>query len=120
MSKKAFATRAASVAAALVLIGGSAAAASPSGADTTAAPPTPGCTVFLATEMLGTNAPPADLDGTGRAVIRIQGTQVCFLLEWHNILAPSAGHIHNGAAGVNGPVVVGFFNGQLPATITGA
>jgi hypothetical protein len=121
MSKRAFAIRMLSIAAGLVLIGGSTAGATaPTGDDGVAGgPPTPGGAVFLATDMLGTNAPPADLDGTGRAIIRIQGLQVCYLLQWNGILAPFVGHIHDGVAGVNGPVVVGFFNGQLPANITG-
>ncbi len=114
MLKRVLALSALSLAGGLGLVG-----ATSAGADVTVGAPTPGGAVFLATDMKGTNAPPADLDGTGRVIVRIQGVQVCFLIEWNNILTPFTGHIHAGAAGVNGPVVVGFWSGQLPTTITG-
>jgi hypothetical protein len=119
MLNRAFAIRALSLAASagLVLIAASVAGAA-TGPAGTGAPPAPRA-VFLATEMKGTNPPPADLDGTGRVIVRIQGTQVCFLIQWNNIVTPFTGHIHAGAAGVNGPIAVGFWSGQLPATITG-
>jgi hypothetical protein len=50
-----------------------------------------------------------DADGTGTATIRIlrdAGT-VCFRLTAQNIVLPSVGsHIHRGAAGSNGPIVI--------------
>ncbi len=85
----------------------------PAGAAAPAAP------VFLAAELRGSNeVPAADPDGRAVAVVRIQGSQVSFALAWRNISAPVAAHIHIGAAGVNGPVRVGFFAGALPATLT--
>jgi hypothetical protein len=119
MLNRAFAVRALSVVAAsgLVLIGASVARAA-TGPAGNGAPPAPAA-VFLATDMKGTNPPPADLDGTGRVIVRIQGAQMCFLIQWKNIVTPLVGHIHAGGPGVNGPVVVGFWSGQLPSTITG-
>lgn len=113
MSKRAFVIRVLGAAAGLVLMTASAA-----NAEAPAAAPPTGA-VFLATDLNGTNPPAGDLDGTGRVIVRIQGTRVCFLIQWNNIITPFTGHIHAGAAGVNGPVVVGFWSGQLPATITG-
>jgi len=52
-----------------------------------------------------------DNDGTGTAVVRIIRAKgdVCFKLSVQNIILPSVGsHIHRGAAGVNGPIVVQF------------
>lgn len=66
--------------------------------------------VLLHASLLGTNAvPPADLDGTGTADVRLQAgeARLCFQLAVANILLPATGaHVHVGAAGVNGPIVV--------------
>jgi hypothetical protein len=61
--------------------------------------------------LLGTNEPnnAGDPDGTGTAVVRILRGEgkVCFKLTVQNVALPSVGaHIHRGAAGVNGPIVV--------------
>lgn len=117
MFHRTFLLRAAAAGTALVLAG-----ASPAGAhDEAQAPAAPGAPVFLAADLSGRNeVPPADLDGRGRALVRIVGTQVCFTLSWSKIGAPMAGHIHLGAAGVNGPVKVGFFAGALPDPLSAA
>lgn len=65
----------------------------------------------LSAELTGpAEAPvPGDPDGTGTAHITLNQGQgeVCFELHVENILLPaSAAHIHVGAAGVPGPVVV--------------
>jgi hypothetical protein len=80
--------------------------------------------VFFSADLSGANeVPAADPDGTGKALVRITGTQVCFALKYANITAPFAGHIHTGAAGANGAVVVPFFavpgGATLPANLTG-
>src|SRR5215207_7632769 len=51
---------------------------------------------------------PGDADGGGSAVITLnQGqNEVCFELTVTNIAAATLAHIHSGAAGVAGPVVV--------------
>jgi CHRD domain len=82
----------------------------------------------LTARLLGGNeVPPADPDGRGRAFVDTGRTRVCFALLWSNIGAPIFAHIHRGAAGVNGPVVVLFFDvpeaegsppAALPAEIT--
>jgi hypothetical protein len=118
MPKRTFMIHALSLAAGLVMVGASTASADPTRTDASG-PPTPGGAVFLATDMNGVNAPAADPDGTGRVVVRIQGTQLCFLIQWNNILAPFVGHIHKAPVGSNGPVAVGFWSGQLPDSVHG-
>jgi hypothetical protein len=77
----------------------------------------------LTARLLGGNeVPPADPDGRGRAFVDTGRTRVCFALLWSNIGAPIFAHIHSGVAGVNGPVVVLFFDvpeeqGSPPAAL---
>jgi hypothetical protein len=57
---------------------------------------------------------PGDSDGRGKAVVAVlpQFDAVCFRLRWRDIADPTAAHIHKGAKGVAGPIVVTFFEGQ--------
>jgi CHRD domain len=68
----------------------------------------------------GSEPPDHREDGRGRAFVSATGDRVCFAVTWEGIAQPVAGHIHQGAAGVNGPIVVGFpvFDG-LPASFGG-
>jgi len=52
--------------------------------------------------------PPADPDGSGFASIELNHGQetVCWEISFANIAAPTAAHIHQAPAGVNGPIVV--------------
>jgi CHRD domain/LPXTG cell wall anchor motif len=52
---------------------------------------------------------PGDPDGTGTARITLREGQVCFNLTWDNIGGANQGHIHQGAPGVAGPIVVPLF-----------
>lgn len=67
---------------------------------------------ILATILLGQNSVPAnDSNGFGIAVILVQPAQdqVCYLVTQHKLTsAVTAAHIHSGAKGTNGPVVVPF------------
>jgi hypothetical protein len=49
---------------------------------------------------------PGDSDGFGLAGLRIEGTTISFTIMVQGIATPTASHIHRGAAGVAGPVVV--------------
>ena len=58
-----------------------------------------------------------DPDGVGTGSITVnvgQGT-VCWDFEVSGIAAPTRGHIHEAAAGANGPIVVGFFEADSVA-----
>jgi CHRD domain len=86
---------------------------------------TSGKVTTLAATLKGANEVPGpgDPDGRGRAVVRLAGDQACFLLQWSGIGAPTASHIHEGRAGVPGPVVVPFFQpgvnaASLPDTLS--
>jgi hypothetical protein len=62
--------------------------------------------------------PPADPDGEGRG--RFQFTvgddELCFRVRFDDVGTPNRGHIHIGAAGVNGGIVVPLFElAALPA-----
>ena len=52
-----------------------------------------------------------DPNGVGRATLTLKRKQrkVCFSIRWRRISAPYAAHIHRGARGVEGPVVVTLF-----------
>ncbi|UOZ06990.1 CHRD domain-containing protein [Amycolatopsis sp. WQ 127309] len=58
--------------------------------------------------------------GTGTALVAVAGDRVIFQLGWDGISAPTMGHIHEGASGVNGPVVVPLFGTAMPATVDAA
>ena len=71
----------------------------------------------LVARLLGANeVPPADPDGVGAAAITfsitnpldtVAGADVCWDLSYSNITGtPTAAHIHRGAAGATGPIVV--------------
>jgi hypothetical protein len=63
---------------------------------------------------------PGDPDASGLAFVRFDGTQTCFTLTWRNLDAPTRAHIHQGASGVAGPIVLPFFEGEVPAPISSA
>jgi len=80
--------------------------------------------VFFAATLNGRNEVPVaggpavgDKDGKAKAVVRIQGNQICFTSTYANLDAPTAGHIHAGAAGTNGAVKVAFFASPLPESV---
>jgi hypothetical protein len=60
-----------------------------------------------------------DPDGHATAFVRAFGGTVRFGFSFAGIAPPTAGHIHLGPVGVNGPVVVPFFAGALPASVNG-
>jgi hypothetical protein len=66
----------------------------------------------IAVQLSGANEKPAaDPDGTGTAIVRLRRDvgSVCYRLSVQNLKLPAAGaHIHRGAAGTNGPIVVQF------------
>jgi CHRD domain-containing protein len=92
-----------------------------------ATPSSSGKAVYLTAELNGANEVPTpggpavgDPNGHAQAFVKIQGNQVSFGLKWRGIAAPTAGHIHAGAAGANGPVSVGFFGQALAPSVRAA
>jgi len=75
--------------------------------------------VELKARMSGAQeVPAADADGTGRATVdlKVRTNEICWAVEFSRIGAPNRGHIHFAPAGVNGSIVVGFFEiGADPA-----
>ena len=57
-----------------------------------------------------------DPDGSGDAAVLFRGGTVDFALSWSKIGAPTRGHIHIGAAGVNGGIEVPFFEQLAPGS----
>jgi hypothetical protein len=53
---------------------------------------------------------PGDPDGTGTATITLRQSQVCFNMTWDNIGGATQAHIHKGAPGAAGPIVVTLFD----------
>ena len=54
-----------------------------------------------------------DPNGSGTAAVKVRGTEICFDLKWSGFEAIMS-HIHKGAAGTNGAVLVPFFTSESP------
>jgi hypothetical protein len=71
----------------------------------------------LRAKLSGDNeVPPADPDGDGKAAFSIKVTdgKVCFSVRFDDITTANRAHIHVGAEGVNGPIVVPLFDLHTP------
>lgn len=62
---------------------------------------------------------PGDTDGSGVAVVTINGTTLTYTLLVTNIALPTAAHIHRGTVGVAAPPVVSFNPSFAGGTATG-
>ncbi len=84
-------------------------AAIPAAAETTSTK----CTAFAVLKP-GNEVPPVDSRASGATLVHIDGTRVSFTTVIGNPARETfiLGHIHRGAAGVIGPVVVDFFDGM--------
>ena len=58
--------------------------------------------------------PPTNSQATGMAEFTVMGDNVQYSLNASNIEAATAGHIHSGKQGENGPVVVTLFKSDSP------
>ncbi len=52
--------------------------------------------------------PPGNPEATGSTELKVTEGQVCWTVSWTGV-SPTASHIHKGAAGAAGPIVVPFF-----------
>jgi hypothetical protein len=78
-------------------------------------------TTYVTANLKGMNEIPnpnreatGDRNGWGVAALRITGSGVAFAIRWKNIGAPTEGHIHVGARGMDGDVKIELFNSPLP------
>jgi hypothetical protein len=75
----------------------------------------------LVSNLSGANeVPPVLPAATGTANVLVGGSMVAYLINTPGVTDQVAGHIHRGAAGVNGPVVVDFaptFSGGVAAGV---
>ena len=68
-----------------------------------------GTWVKLITRLNGeAEVPTGDPNANGTAAIKVRGSEVCYDLHWSGVEA-TASHIHRGAPGTAGPIVVPFF-----------
>ena len=58
-----------------------------------------------------------DPDGQGIAMVRASGHRIKYTVAWAGIDRPTMGHLHVGATGVSGPVVVPLFMNPVPQNI---
>lgn len=75
--------------------------------------------VYLTADLTGAQeVPAADPDGSGKAKvwIDVDAGEVCFDIKIDNTGTPNRAHIHTGAAGVNGGIVVAFFELRVTDT----
>lgn len=80
-----------------------------SGCPRTLLTPTSGGKAFTIAMTGDTESPAGDPVGTGTATVRLRAGQgqVCFTFDVQNLTLPAVGaHIHRGAAGSSGPIVV--------------
>lgn len=69
---------------------------------------------FTATLSGQEEVPPTDSQATGMAEFTVMGDNVAYTVNASNIEAVTAGHIHSGKQGENGPVVVTLFTNDSP------
>jgi hypothetical protein len=55
----------------------------------------------------------SDLNGTAEITINLGISELCWDVEYETTQQVTAAHIHQGVAGVNGPVVFGFYNSTI-------
>ncbi|MER5770248.1 CHRD domain-containing protein [Streptomyces sp. NPDC001985] len=58
-----------------------------------------------------------DPDGRALTLLNPRGSTVDYALAWRGIQSPSLGHVHQGAFGKNGSVVLDFFNRPVPGGV---
>jgi hypothetical protein len=61
-------------------------------------------------EVPGTKGAVGDPDGRAVETLTVKGSTITFSVRWQGITAPTEGHIHAGAAGVNGDVRIELFD----------
>jgi CHRD domain-containing protein len=78
-----------------------------------------GLTIWQADLSPANEVPARPTAASGTAGIACDGTTVTYSVELHGITSVLFGHIHSGAAGVNGPVRVFLFPGPTTGAVDG-
>jgi trimeric autotransporter adhesin len=74
---------------------------------------------FTATLSPSSEVPAVDSKASGKATVTIDGNQLSFKVEVSNIDNATMAHIHAGAAGANGGVLVPLYKGDGSAGYSG-
>ena len=69
---------------------------------------------FVATLSGQEEVPPTNSQATGMAEFTVTGENAEYSVNSSNIQSVTAGHIHSGGQGENGPIVVTLFNNDSP------
>ena len=75
----------------------------------------PEAETFAATLSGAAEVPPVTTNATGTATFTLTGNSLAFAITVTDIDEANAAHIHAGAAGANGGVMVGLFDGPTTA-----
>lgn len=84
--------------------------------------PAPNPNVTFTATLSGANeVPPNNSTAVGSATLTFNTVTKVFVISvTHNVVSPTAGHVHKGAVGVNGDPVFPFANATSPITYTSA
>jgi hypothetical protein len=69
---------------------------------------------FVATLSGQEEVPPTNSQGTGMAEVTVSGENAEYSVNASNMQGVTAGHIHSGGQGENGPIVVTLFKNDSP------
>ena len=78
-----------------------------------------GLTIWQADLSPANEVPARPIPASGTAGFSFDGTTLTYSVELHNIDSVLFGHIHSGAAGVNGPVRIFLFPGPTTGPVNG-
>ena len=78
-----------------------------------------GLTIWQADLSPSSEVPARSIPASGTAGFSFDGTTVTYSVELHDIDSVLFGHIHSGAAGVNGPVRVFLYPGPTTGAVNG-
>jgi hypothetical protein len=70
---------------------------------------------FVATLSGQEEVPPTNSQGTGMAEVTVSGENAEYSVNASNMQGVTAGHIHSGGQGENGPIIVTLFKNDSPS-----
>ena len=76
--------------------------------------------IFTATLSGGNEVPPVTTSATGTATFTLlDGGMLSYEIVLQSVSNVTAAHIHDGGAGVNGPILVGLYAGPVTGGVSG-